>query len=116
RHGGQLGRAMAASALKDLGPAARGAVPAVVEVMRKDPESQERWGAAGLLGHLGAAARDAVPALLEAAKDKDQWVRQGAAFALYRIAPAAARQAGIPEALTGYQIFLNATREDFDKG
>jgi HEAT repeat protein len=50
-----------------------------------DDDWQVRMWAAGLLGQLGQDGRDAVPALTLATNDKEPYVRQFAAYALWRI-------------------------------
>ena len=77
-----------------IGPEAKGAVPALCEVLQ-DPDALHRWLAAGVLGKIGPDAREAVPALLQATQDDDAKVRKAATEALNRIDPDAAAQAGV---------------------
>jgi HEAT repeat protein len=51
-------------------PAAKDAVPAMIETL-KDKDTGVRKSAALALGLIGPAAKDAVPALIEALKDGD---------------------------------------------
>ena len=109
-------RNAAATALGQIGPAAKAAVPALIEAL-KDKDRTVRRVAAFVLGQIGPAAvpaliealkKDrvgrystavvdalgkigpvAVPALIEALKDKESYVRMYAAEALGQFAPAA---------------------------
>lgn len=68
-----------------LGPAAKDAVPALVEAL-KDNDSAVRSYAASTLGKIGPAARDAVPALKALSEnDPNPDVRGVAATALLAI-------------------------------
>lgn len=80
-------RRAVAWALKDFGPAAAPAVPALIEALQ-DPDADTRGRAASALGAVGVPAARAVPALIEALQDSE--VRRSAAGALGRIGPAAA--------------------------
>jgi HEAT repeat protein len=115
-------RAEAAEALGRIGPAARAAVPALIDAL-KDPEEPERHRdpepsdrpapverapartvrdrAAEALGKIGPAAKDAVPALSRALNDPDKAVGTRAAEALGRIGPAA--KAAVPALLTAFK-------------
>jgi HEAT repeat protein len=64
-------RASAAEALRQLGPAAQAAVPALIGLL-KDPDSKVRNRSAAALGRIGQASREAVPALLEMALDEKE--------------------------------------------
>lgn len=55
----------------DMGPAAIGAVPALVEILRHDPSEPIRGEAAKALGHIGAEAAAAVPDLIAFLKDAE---------------------------------------------
>ncbi len=81
-------RKHAAVTLGQIGPAAKDAVPHLVELL-KDPDALVRRAAAGALGMIGAAAKDAVPHLIDLLKDSDTDVRRAAAGALGMIGPAA---------------------------
>jgi HEAT repeat protein len=61
-------RSDAAMALGGIGPAAKAAVPALIEALN-DKGFNVRYWAATSLGQIGPAAKDAVPALIEALKD-----------------------------------------------
>ncbi len=74
-------RKHAAVTLGQIGPAAKDAVPHLVELL-KDPDADVRWAAAGALGMIGAAAKDAVPHLVELLKDSNTDVHRAAADAL----------------------------------
>lgn len=74
-------REWAAVALRDLGPAAKDAVPALVAAF-KDTSSGIRDWAAAALGSIGSEAKDAVPELAAALKDENRFVRAAAAAAL----------------------------------
>lgn len=95
-------REIADAALTSLGKLGPGAVPALVEVLKKrevrggkpkgksrepvhDASATLRAKAAQALGNLGPDAREAVPALIEALQDPD--VRTDAATALGNIGP-----------------------------
>jgi uncharacterized protein (TIGR03067 family) len=82
-------RMEAAQGLEALGPAAKGAVPALT-VALKDKSSMVRRSAASALGHVGEDARAAVPALVALLKDSDRNLRRAAATALKTIDPATA--------------------------
>ncbi len=83
-------RRSAAEALGRIGPAAAGAVPALVKAL-EDRAAYVRYGAAGALGRIGPAAAVAVPALVKTAlQDPDRGVRGAAAYALGKIGPGAA--------------------------
>jgi len=79
-------RKFAASALGDIGPAAKEAIPALVTVLKNGKERIVRVYAAESLGKIGPAA---LPALITSLKDKDNFVRVNAAVALGKIGPAA---------------------------
>lgn len=77
-------------ALGEIGPDAAPAVPAVMQVLAKDPRAEVRREAAMTLGAIGPAAASAVPVLTRSLEDREYGVRMGAVFALGRIGPAAA--------------------------
>jgi HEAT repeat protein len=94
--------------LGDIGPAAKGAVPIVSELL-KHREAAVRLGAAVTLGKIGHEARAAVPALADALKDEDSEVRVLAVAALAWIGPGA--KAAVPrlaEALTDDKVEVRA--------
>jgi hypothetical protein len=77
-------------ALGKLGPAAKEAVPVLMEVLQNQVLHDflgVRREAADSLGKIGSEAGAAVPALIEALKDKDWTVRSHAAEALGEIGP-----------------------------
>jgi HEAT repeat protein len=81
-------RMAAVMAMRELGPVAWPAVPALIEAL-SDPIVGIRKGAAGALGGIGQAAVSAVPELARALGDPHRFVRSWAAMALYEIGPAA---------------------------
>jgi HEAT repeat protein len=96
-------RGCAASALADLGNAAKGAIPKLIEaletkIVKPDEENKRRLCsfAAYALGEIGPAAKAAVPNLVELAANPqcDGVVRPNCVEALGKIGPAAA--AAIP--------------------
>src|SRR5262249_53551889 len=75
-------------ALRQMGPAALGAVPALREAL-KDPKTEVRFQAAEVLEQIGAADDPALlDALAEMARDAKPPVRGHAALALARLGPA----------------------------
>jgi HEAT repeat protein len=87
-----LAAGAAASAVKDIGPAA---APRLIEALR-DPRTRIRAQCARLLYNFPSAARAAVPALLPLLDDRDTHVRAAAAAAL---GPMATRVKAIVPAL-----------------
>ncbi len=86
-------QALAADALKQIGPAAKDAVPALVEVAKGGEGTHVvgRINALAALGRIGPKAAEAVPALIELVKGKGAppAVRSQAAIALGQIGPGA---------------------------
>ena len=70
------------------------AVPALIRSLR-DPVDEVRWTSASSLEAFGNDAKPAVPALLKALGDPCLGVREDAAYALQKIDPEAAAQAGV---------------------
>jgi HEAT repeat protein len=66
-----------------VGPAARQAVPALIEVLKRDPTSL----APQVLGQLGSAAAEAIPSLRAALDSDSASLRLAAARALKTIWP-----------------------------
>jgi HEAT repeat protein len=81
------------SVLKQAGPAAEIAVPALTRALG-DPDMDVRMGASQALARIGAVASSAVPALIGALDDKQSCLREAAAIALGSIGPGA-RQAAL---------------------
>ncbi len=124
-------RGFAAWSLGNLGPAAQGAVPALVEALEADDtanvvaaalarigpaaaqavpalaadlhgtEAGRRWRAARTLGRIGPMAEAAVPDLRAALRDPNEAVRAHAARALGRIGAAAGPAAADLQRATG---------------
>lgn len=82
-------RIAAVMALRELGPVAWPAIPALTEAL-SDPIMPVRKGAAGALGGIGPTADASVPALRRALGDPHRFVRSWAAMALFEIGPGAA--------------------------
>src|SRR5256885_1672691 len=79
--------AEAALALGEIGPAAKGAVPALLATLKSDEVLLIEPFVLGTLGKIGEPA---VPALIEALVAKEYRLRHGAAYALALIGPGAA--------------------------
>src|SRR5262249_42504065 len=84
--GGDVTKVDAVTSLRDLGPQAADAVPALTRAL-KDPYWALRLNAASALGSIGPAAATAVPTLKAALKDSEPRVQSSAAAALERIQP-----------------------------
>ena len=72
---------------KTLGCIGGAAVPLLIDVLRKETDSDTRNSAIRALGAIGPAAIDAVPELLEATKDEANVAISDAEFALEAIGP-----------------------------
>jgi len=79
----------AISWIRQLGPKAAAARPALVAALKKSQHVLVRQSAAAALGQIGPEAADAVPALTEALRDPELSVRRAAADALGKLGPAA---------------------------
>ena len=77
-------RNQAAYAIGGMGPAARSAVPALIEAL-KDPEATVRFPVCIALGEIGPDAIAAVPALREALDDRNDDVGAMARKAIIKI-------------------------------
>ncbi|MBI3464751.1 MAG: HEAT repeat domain-containing protein, partial [Planctomycetes bacterium] len=84
KHSDPFVRSRAAVVLGQIGPAAKAAVPALIEAL-KDPNPYTRWSVVEALGKIGPKARDAMPALRAALRDKNDGVRSSAAESIRRI-------------------------------
>jgi HEAT repeat protein len=73
--------------LAEIGPPAKDAVPALIEVL-DNPKAEVRREAAMALGRIGAASASAVPKLTSMLNDPASGVNAEAAFALGSIGPA----------------------------
>jgi HEAT repeat protein len=86
-------QAYAAMALKQIGPDAKPAVPALVEVIKKykEPAQSAKLQAIAALGKIGAGAKEAVPVLIDVTKEKPPTsaARLAAVTALGQIGPEA---------------------------
>lgn len=85
KEGGWSERKAAAETLRDMGPAAAGAVHELRQVLQSDTDWGTRRAAAEALGKIGSAASDAAPELRQATKDSDWTVRKAAEEALQSI-------------------------------
>ena len=81
-----LERRLASHALAEIGPAARVAVPALIEALQ-DPESFVRVWAAAALARVQPENPDAIPALVAGMRDGISFVRSLAAWHLGRLGP-----------------------------
>jgi HEAT repeat protein len=81
-----------------LGRMGRGAVPALIALLR-EPDYIARHVAAKALGEIGPDARDAVPALVAVLSDREYAVRSAAIDALGAIGPGASGAVGSLESL-----------------
>ena len=81
-----LERRLGAHALAEIGPAAREAVPALIETLR-DPESFVRVWAAAALARVEPENPDTIPALVAGTRDGLSFVRSLAAWHLGRLGP-----------------------------
>ena len=83
----ELARWAAASFLGEAGAQAEAAVPALIEMLEKDPSNRLKGEAANALGKIGPGAKSAVPALRLAALQEDTDIRDAAREALKKIEP-----------------------------
>src|SRR5215469_3728817 len=81
-----LERRLASHALAEIGPAAREAVPALIEALR-DPESFVRVWAAAALARVQPENPEAIAALVVGMRDGVSFVRSLAAWHLGRLGP-----------------------------
>ena len=86
KSGDSLQRRLAAHALAEIGPAAREAVPALIETLR-DPESFVRVWVAAALARVQPENPDAIPALVVGTRDGISFVRSLAVWHLGRLGP-----------------------------
>jgi HEAT repeat protein len=96
--GGRIEQSIALESFKTLGPSAKAAVPALLELYQTAPTKVFAWAAVRVLGAIGPPAAEAVPLLLDIVLHRAQWqpdeiVCSAAASALEWIrAPGAARE------------------------
>lgn len=88
----------AARSIEKLGPAAKEAVPQLVEALA-DPANEYQQAVAEALGAIGPDAKAAAPALTKLLDHEDKWTRRAAGAALWNVAPEEAQRAGVPESL-----------------
>ena len=95
-------RRNAAYALGEIGPEAKGAVPALRQALQNQDEVGVRVSVAYALEQIGTseAIKAAVPALIQAFQDDDWEVRNSAAYAL--------RQIRTPEALKAVEEYQSS--------
>jgi hypothetical protein len=82
-------RALIVATIGGFGPAARSAVPSLINLL-KAPDVMVRRSAALALGKIGLAARSAAPSLIEGLKDPDPQVQKLALAALKVVDPESA--------------------------
>jgi serine/threonine protein kinase/HEAT repeat protein len=87
-------REWAAIAVRDVGPPAAEAVPALMAALEDNMSGIRDW-AAMALGSIGPAAKEALPALLVALRDTNTFLRAAAAGAIGAIGTAA--ESAIPD-------------------
>ena len=79
-------RSIAAVTLGEIGPEAKDAIPALIQLLQdQDAEGFARANAALALGQIGEGAEDAMSVLIQALRDQDKYVRRDAAGALEEI-------------------------------
>ena len=79
-------RSIAAVTLGEIGPEAKDAIPALIQLLQdQDAEGFARANAALALGQIGEGAKDAMSVLIQALRDQDKYVRRDAAGALEEI-------------------------------
>ena len=79
-------RSIAAVTLGEIGPEAKDAIPALIQLLQdQDAEGFARANAALALGQIGERAEDAMSVLIQALRDQDKYVRRDAAGALEEI-------------------------------
>jgi HEAT repeat protein len=96
-------RRLAAHALAEIGPAAREAVPALIEAVQ-DPESFVRVWAAAALARVEPENVNAISALVAGANDETPFIRSLSAWHLGRLGP---QHPGIQAALPELRELLN---------
>jgi HEAT repeat protein len=97
---------LAVAVIRQLGPKAKDAVPALAEEL-KDPDAAYRREVCFALASIGPGAKPAVPALVKALSDADEGVRHIATYALGKIGPdAAAAAPDLKKNLASDDLFL----------
>jgi HEAT repeat protein len=87
-------RQQSIQALGRIGPAAKDAIPPLIEAL-SDKDIQTRARAATALGCMGADAVNAVPMLIVLLQEKNEMIRELATMALVKISPKDAAKAGV---------------------
>src|SRR5262249_11940972 len=103
RSSDSLERRLASHALAEIGPAARGAAPALIEALR-DPERFVSVWAAAALARVEPENPDAIPALVVGLRDGISFIRSLAAWHLGRLGPG---HPGIESAVPVLRELLN---------
>jgi len=84
--------------IRHMGPEAASAVPALLDILEKEPQSEDgvlfRREVQFALAAIGPEARAAVPALVKSLSSQDEEIRASASFALGKMGPAA--RAAVP--------------------
>jgi len=78
-------RKAAATAIGEMGGKAKEAVPVLIRSVKDDKWPKVRQAAIQALGAMGEASRAAIPVLNEALKDSDNFIRNAARNALFRV-------------------------------
>ncbi len=87
-------RVAACLELSKLGPAAKDALPALINALQAKNDGQLRCAAAMTIGAIGSDAKDAVPALVDALTSDDQQLRAYAAHCAGSDWPGCGRSGG----------------------
>jgi HEAT repeat protein len=103
-------RCQAIHALGAIGSEAEEAVPALTQILQRDPERGPRIEAALALSKMRPASRSAVPALAEALGDEELWVRMNAAIALAGLG--AESRPAVPALIKALRNEINRTNLD----
>lgn len=95
-------RAKAARALGQSGPAAKEAIPALIDILDHEQHWVIRGPAARALGMFGPEAKEAVPALIRAVNDEHPWADPAAAAAAV----------GMPAPVPAHQLVVLRNKQD----
>ncbi len=102
-------RSGAAYSIGQIGAQAAPAVPRLLEMAQRDPDSRSRWMAVRALGWIGGGACGAVPALLALSNDRDDDVRGDVVGALGSLATHCRRRGATDAILDTLQAHLRDT-------